>query len=136
MSQEFGYGGFRWGELRARSNVIRQTEKFFVYQIGSQYAFQSLLPPNSTCCYVSAEIGDGGGYYGMLRARSYSVGSWELFSLFDLGGFGGGFSPMRSASTQTGVAGGAPLIYAKSVECPASLRATLKEPCKKLIPRP
>ncbi len=33
--------------------------------------------------YVSAELGDGGAWYGMLRARNSWVGPWELFTICD-----------------------------------------------------
>jgi hypothetical protein len=136
VTAEFGFGGSNYGILEAQAVVIDDWEKFYLYQIGSQYAFQSFLPPNSTCCYVSTEIGYGGSEYGVLRARAYSVGSWEKYWIIGLGGFSAVAPASPSSVANTSVATTS-LPSAKAVACPAWLTAQLNGvPCKKLIPIP
>jgi hypothetical protein len=78
VSAEFGYSGAYNGMLRARADNVLDWERYYLFSIGSQYALQSYLPPNSTCCYVSTELD----YGGMLRARATQVGSWELYNFY------------------------------------------------------
>ena len=139
MTAEFGFGGSNNGIVEAQAVVIDDWEKFYLYQIGSQYAFQSYLPPNSTCCYVSTEIGYGGSEYGVLRARAYSVGSWERYWIIGLGGFSAMGSaiqtPLGHTSTSPTSPGNVPVTYAGAVACPSWLLSQLHNAaCKKLIP--
>ncbi len=136
VTAEFGFSGSNNGILEAQATVIGSWEKYYLYQIGSQYAFQSFLPPNSTCCYVSTEIGYGGSEYGVLRARAFSVGSWEKYWIIGLGGF----SPLSSTGTTATVARDGPvssptISFAKTEPCPAWLAKKVNTTtCKKLIP--
>jgi len=132
VSAEFGYSGAYFGMLRARASVIGDYEKFYLYQIGSMYAFQSYTQPG-TCCYVSTEIGNGGFSYAMLRARAYSVGGWEQYRLVGLGG---------SAATSSTTSGTTIRALASTTPCssgtatgvkPASVDKSSAQ-CVRLVP--
>jgi hypothetical protein len=71
VSAELGYGGVRYGMLRARASSI-----------GPWETFNGALGLRNTrnWKYVSAELGYGGGLYAMLRARASSYGPWEHFT--------------------------------------------------------
>jgi hypothetical protein len=43
------------------------------------------MTANANNAFVSAELGYGGGFYGMLRARASAFGPWEDFALGNLG---------------------------------------------------
>lgn len=127
VSAEFAYPGDDNGMLRARANLIGDYEKFYLYQIGPQYALQSYLPPGSTCCYVSTELGFGGIRSAMLRARATVVGAWEKYWKIHLGG--------SFLLSSTPPAGGAKApLGATTVACPAALTSMLDVPCERLIP--
>ena len=71
VSAELGYGGVRYGMLRARASSIGPWETF-----NGAYGLRN----TKNWKYVSAELGYGGGLKGMLRARSSSYGPWEHFT--------------------------------------------------------
>jgi hypothetical protein len=71
VSAELGYGGGRYGMLRARAASIGPWETFN----GASF-FRNVANGR----YVSAELGYTGGLDAMLRARATSVGPWERFT--------------------------------------------------------
>jgi hypothetical protein len=82
VSTELGYSGAEKGMLRARSTSVGPWE---LYQLcwrtgvgGPTYAIWS----DGAAKFVTAEIGPEAAVYGMLRARSNSVGAWEEFTIY------------------------------------------------------
>lgn len=71
VSAELGYGGGRYGMLRARADSIGPWESFNG-ALG--------LRNNKNWKYVTAELGYGGTLKGMLRARGSAYGPWEKFT--------------------------------------------------------
>jgi hypothetical protein len=71
VSAELGYGGGRYGMLRARATSIGPWETF-----NAGYGLRNI----TNWRWVTAELGYGGGLYGMLRARGDHYGPWEHFS--------------------------------------------------------
>ena len=140
VSSEFGYSGGDDGLQRARASVIGDWEKFFLYQIGGQFAWQSYYPYGSACCYVSTEMGYTGFEFEMLRARAYSVGSWELYWLDYLDwthviASVQGVDSAAPASTPRPARVPGPVIQrAKRVACPPQMKLQTAAPCAKLIP--
>ena len=86
VSAEFGYGGDKNGELRARALSVHEWEKFrFCGAVGSNVVAIDAFGSNR---WVSAELAYGAGNNAMLRARATQLGPWEVFSLWN-DGFGG-----------------------------------------------
>lgn len=81
VSAELGYGGDRYGELRARAAAQGPWEQWTVEPLN---ATDVALRSNANGLYVSAELGYGGDRYATLRARAYAVGPWEVFRLVSL----------------------------------------------------
>jgi hypothetical protein len=71
VSAELGYGGGRYGMLRARADRIGPWETF-----NGALGLRNV----TNWKWVSAELGYGGGLYAMLRARASSYGPWEKFT--------------------------------------------------------
>jgi hypothetical protein len=81
VSTEVGYYG-RWnGMLRARADSVGPYERLQVNPIGGSMVLFDLAS-DQNYLYVSAELGYASTdwEYGMLRARSSSVGIWERFT--------------------------------------------------------
>jgi hypothetical protein len=85
VSAELHYTGAGYGELRARSNSVGSWERFeFCYGVGgaqAALAIRSLANGK----WVAAELQYTGALYGMLRARSASIGPWETFAAINSG---------------------------------------------------
>jgi DNA-binding Lrp family transcriptional regulator len=82
VSTEVGYSGQWNGMLRARADSVGPWERFQINQINAQPPFLFDMVSDQNLLYVSAELGYAptDWEYGMLRARSSSVGNWELFT--------------------------------------------------------
>jgi hypothetical protein len=84
VSAEDGSSGNDYGMLRARSTGIGAWERFYFtdyYNGGAlPMAFESLYNGR----WVSDEEGFTGIWYGMLRARSESIGPWEEWDTYKL----------------------------------------------------
>lgn len=83
LSAELDYTGQKEGMIRARSTGIGAWEMFKICNYyGGEYKDQyqyTVLYSQAAQRYVSAEVEYSGADYGMLRARSTSVGQWEKF---------------------------------------------------------
>ena len=87
VSAEIGYGTSNplYGMLRARSSSIGAWETFSIGHIAeSTHGSYQLVAVNDM--YVSAEVGYGTSnpLYGMLRARSSSLGTWEKYNIIPI----------------------------------------------------
>jgi hypothetical protein len=80
VSAELHYTGAGYGELRARSNSVGSWERFeFCWNVNNnplELAIRSLANGK----WVAAELQYTGALYGMLRARSASIGPWETYN--------------------------------------------------------
>lgn len=89
VSAELGYSGDRYGMLRARASTIGPWEKFQLCQYigtvgpGNALYWTSSLRSLANNKFVSVEYDYTGGWYGMLRARADSWGSWEILMIDD-----------------------------------------------------
>lgn len=88
VSTELGYGGDDYGMLRARASSQGPWERFGVFPLDPNNVDRNqwYIQAKATGLFVSAEIGDAGTRYGMLRARASQIGQWENFALTNLGG--------------------------------------------------
>jgi hypothetical protein len=103
VSAELQYTGIGYGELRARSTSVGSWERFElcwgVGGIPQQLAIRSLANGK----WVASEQGYSEPFYGMLRARSSSIGPWETFH----GGTGlRSLASLKFVSAELGYAGG------------------------------
>jgi hypothetical protein len=82
VSVELGYGTtspYR-GMLRARASSVGPWERFeFCWRVQNNPGYLAIRSLTNGK-WVAAELGRTGKDYGMLRARSTSIGSWETFS--------------------------------------------------------
>ena len=80
VSVEMSYGGVDKYMLRARASTVGPWERFeFCWGVGGNDANLAIRSVYNGK-WVSAELGYGGGRYGMLRARASSYGPWEYFT--------------------------------------------------------
>lgn len=89
VSAEVGWGGPRYGTLRARAFRADVWERFQLCYFAGTYALKS----QANGLYVSAELGWSGEAYGTLRARASQVQAWERFYIIR---FGDGRFALRS----------------------------------------
>jgi hypothetical protein len=82
VSAEVGWGGLRYGILRARALRADLWERYQLCSISGTYVLKSLANGR----YVSAEFGWSGDSLGTLRARATEVGDWERFYIIRLDG--------------------------------------------------
>jgi hypothetical protein len=82
VSVEMAYGGVDKYMLRARASTVGSWERFeFCWGVNNNPANVAIRSLRNGK-WVSAELGYGGGRYGMLRARADRIGPWETFSGF------------------------------------------------------
>lgn len=83
VSAEFGWSGTQRGILHARSGSTSPGpwETFYTTSNNDGTLSLSVYDNSGTRYYVSAEDGWTGNSYGILRARSTSIGPWEKFQI-------------------------------------------------------
>ena len=74
------YTGNKTGMLRAVSDAVLEWERFTPIWQEARGAWA--LRSDDNGLWVSAEVLDGGGDSGMLRARAGEASNWELFDLY------------------------------------------------------
>jgi len=80
VSVELGYGGGSNAMLRARASSVGPWERFeFCWGVQNNPGYLAIRSI-ANGKWVAAELGRTGNDYGMLRARSTSIGPWETFS--------------------------------------------------------
>ncbi|MEW1584344.1 hypothetical protein AB0283_02685 [Micromonospora vinacea] len=81
MSAEFGWTGSGAGMLRARSQTVGPWETFGMCWDGAYYLITPLYEPSGRELYVATEKDYKSNDYGMLRARSEAIGTWEQYTI-------------------------------------------------------